>query len=345
MEFNSSYNPSQVHHSYWVYALEHSQASQFPNKDGKWMMFFPMNEIDARWHEAVQLYRSGKLVGINSMKSSTAQQNPMPTRLHKQDEAILIFYCGPCEDEEDVMEYGRNILDHMRYNAETFYYKSDLEHLIRYDRVYKHMYKIETAEHYAAGPRQRNFRRAAPRRPASSMGLYNHYNSPNVANPYGRSASAIDFNRPRNQNQGLYGYSNAAQSGYDFNNQFGGYGNQFGGYGQQQAPAADPYGANAGFGGAYGQQAPGLGGADPYGGFGGGYGAGIGGGYGAGLGGGYGAGLGGGYGAGGLGGGYGGYGGGLGGGMDGMGAGGYGMGMGGGMGGYGGGFGGGYGGF
>jgi len=273
MEMNSNYNPSQVHHSYWVYALEHSQAMQYSNKDGKWMMFFPMSEIDARWAEAVQLYRSGKLVGINSMKSSTAQQNPMPERLHRHDEAILIFYCGPCEDEEDVMEYGRNILDHMQYNAPTFYYKSDLPHLIRYDRVYKHMYKIDTNEHYSAGPQQRSFPRARGlnRRSASSLGLYSGYggyDNNSTRNPYARSASAIDFNRPNNG--GLYGYSNAPQSNYNLNNQFGGYG----------TPAASPYGnqsfggygANNAYGGATGGfgDAGGLGG---YGGYGGGFGA------------------------------------------------------------------------
>ena len=117
----SQYNPSQVTNSYWVYALEQHIAQRFPNQDGKWMMFFPMSEMDARWNEACQLYRSGRLYGVNSMKASTAQQNPMPERLHGYDEGIIIFYCGPSEDEQNVMEYGRNILNNMNYSRDDFF--------------------------------------------------------------------------------------------------------------------------------------------------------------------------------------------------------------------------------
>ena len=124
----AQYNPSQVHNSYWVYALEQDLAARYPSQDGKWMMFFPMSEMDARWNEACQLYRSGKLFGVNSMKASTAQQNPMPERLHGYNEGIIIFYCGPSEDEQNVMQYGRNILNNMHYPTAQFYYKSDKPH-------------------------------------------------------------------------------------------------------------------------------------------------------------------------------------------------------------------------
>ena len=145
----AQYLPTQVHDSYWVYALEQHLAAQFPNQDGKWMMFFPMSEMDARWNEACQLYRSGRLFGINSMKASTAMQNPMPQRLHGPDEGIIIFYCGPSEDQANVMEYGRNILNNMNYPRDTFYYKSDKPHLINHHKPYKHMYYINTQQHYS----------------------------------------------------------------------------------------------------------------------------------------------------------------------------------------------------
>ena len=145
----AQYNPSQVHDNFWVYALEQDLAARFPNQDGKWMMFFPMSEMDARWNEACQLYRSGRLVGVNSMKASTAKQNPMPQRLHAHDEGMIIFYCGPSEDEQNVREYGRNILNNMNYSRDTFYYKSDKPHLINPNKPYKHMYFINTLEHYS----------------------------------------------------------------------------------------------------------------------------------------------------------------------------------------------------
>jgi hypothetical protein len=145
----AQYSPSQVFDSYWVYALEDNRAATFPNLDGKWMMFFPMSEMDARWTEACQLYRSGRLFGVNSMKASTAKQNPMPERLHGPNEGIIIFYCGPCEDQANVMAYGRNILNNMHYPRETFYFKSDKPHLIDWRKQYKHMYYINTLQHYS----------------------------------------------------------------------------------------------------------------------------------------------------------------------------------------------------
>ena len=142
------YNPSEIFHSYWVYCLEQQFATTYPNQDGKWMMFFPLAEMDQRWAEACTLYRSGKLVGINSMKASTAKQNPMPQRLHAHDEGIIIFYCGPSESEDNVTEYGRNILNNMRYPRAQFFYKSDKPHLIDHSKKYKNMYEINTQAHY-----------------------------------------------------------------------------------------------------------------------------------------------------------------------------------------------------
>ena len=148
LNYMSEYNPTQVFDNYWVYALEQEAVTRYPSQDGKWMMFFHISEMDTRWNQACNLYRSGKLFGVNSMKASTAQQNPMPERLHGPDEGIIIFYCGPSEDEANVMQYGRNILNHMNYPRETFYYKSDKPHLIDWNRQYRHLYSINTIQHY-----------------------------------------------------------------------------------------------------------------------------------------------------------------------------------------------------
>ena len=37
-------------------------------KNGQWMMFFPNSLIDEKWDQAVDLYRRGKLTGVQSMK-------------------------------------------------------------------------------------------------------------------------------------------------------------------------------------------------------------------------------------------------------------------------------------
>jgi len=142
-------NPNQVDYMPWIrYALE-SNFNKYPNYDGKWMMFFSSAEINARWTEACKLYSSGRLIGINSMKVSTAKQNNFQGRLHGPNEFIIIFYCGPCEDKEKVLTYGRNILDNMRYDSRPFFhFKSDKPHLINYASRYRQMYSINTSEHY-----------------------------------------------------------------------------------------------------------------------------------------------------------------------------------------------------
>ena len=145
--------PSQVHDNFWVGATDRNITSVYPNQEGKWMMFFPVEEMDARWTEACQLYYSGRLTGINSMKASTARQNPMPERLHGPNEGIIIFYCGPSTDEVNVMAYGRNILNNMHYPRATFFYKSDRPELVDWSKQYRHMYSISTIQHYGSnGP-------------------------------------------------------------------------------------------------------------------------------------------------------------------------------------------------
>lgn len=198
----AQYLPTQVHDSFWVYALEQHLAAQFPNQDGKWMMFFPMSEMDARWNEACELYRSGRLFGINSMKASTAKQNPMPERLHGPDEGIIIFYCGPCEDEVNVMQYGRNILNNMHYPQEKFFYKSDKPHLIDWSKEKKHMYFISTAQQYG--------------------GMNNNFASnPFANNSFGISAPSFQVNdfsgyqTPLFNDNFNHGYFNLADSLYD----------------------------------------------------------------------------------------------------------------------------------
>lgn len=140
--------PSQEFSNYWLTAFDGNNASRYPNKDGKWMMFFPMSQIDAKWAEACQLYYSGRLTGVNSMKVSTAKQNPFPERLHGPNEGIIIFYCGPCEDKASVMNYGRNILSLIPYHS-TFYYKSDLPHLINHNKIYRHMYSLNSNDSFS----------------------------------------------------------------------------------------------------------------------------------------------------------------------------------------------------
>ena len=191
---SNHYNPTEIFHSYWVYCLDQEYATAYPNQEGKWMMFFPLSEMNQRWSEACSLYRSGKLTGINSMKASTAKQNPMPQRLHGYDEGIIIFYCGPSEDQHNVMAYGRNILNHMQYPRSQFYYKSDKPHLIDHSKQYKQMYEINTQEHYGNYQKQQSYSR-----------------------PHSRMSNNVGYSRPSSRNFNTYNYEQ--ENTYDQNNQ------------------------------------------------------------------------------------------------------------------------------
>ena len=62
------------------------------------------------------------------MKVATKKQNP---RASDASTGVIIFYCGPENDEKLMMSYGQNLLKYVPYtNAYGFmYYKSDIQTL------------------------------------------------------------------------------------------------------------------------------------------------------------------------------------------------------------------------
>jgi len=115
--------PSQVSDQFWLF--ERPQGAMGP-VDGKWMLFYPNKDMDAAWIKAKKLFRGGLLTGISAMKVSTARDN---SRASDSGSRVLICYCGPVNDEPNVLRYGENLLAQMKYrpvNSNPFiYYKSD----------------------------------------------------------------------------------------------------------------------------------------------------------------------------------------------------------------------------
>jgi len=116
--------PSQVSKDYWLY-----EKSNFPNTspaNGKWMLFYLNKDIDAAWIKAKTLMRKGALTGIPAMKVSTAREN---SRASDSNSQVIIFYCGPPDDEANVIRYGENLVAVMNYrslNSNPYvFYKSD----------------------------------------------------------------------------------------------------------------------------------------------------------------------------------------------------------------------------
>ena len=95
-----------------------------PKKGGKWMMFYDPNVMDKKWQEAVTLYRNKELTGIQSIKCSTAVGDP---RAGNNPNGAIRFVCGPYDDSEAVLSYGRNILEKMNYASSRGFiaYKTD----------------------------------------------------------------------------------------------------------------------------------------------------------------------------------------------------------------------------
>jgi len=116
--------PSQVSNDYWIYETSTSHSSS-PG-GGKWMLFYRNKDIDAAWIKAKTCMRSGILAGIAAMKVSTAREN---ARASDKDSQVIIFYCGPPDDEDSVVRYGKNLVEAMNYvsinSNPHVYYKSD----------------------------------------------------------------------------------------------------------------------------------------------------------------------------------------------------------------------------
>lgn len=128
---NDNSLPSDTHDSYFIFEYNAKIDKKYDynyNESGKWMMFFPLDQIDEKWKLAKQLYNSEKLIGIKSMKVSTMKPNE---RASNQTDKVIIFYCGPVSDEENLKKYGRNLIKCLDYKPVNKFmcYKSDIQTL------------------------------------------------------------------------------------------------------------------------------------------------------------------------------------------------------------------------
>ena len=107
--------PTNVYTHFWIHEEDPNIAMTCSNpeyKDGHWMMFFDSSIINEKWQEAMNLYRQGKLTGIQAMKVSTVRENFFSTGTGSH---VIIFYCGPSDDKDLVMIAGQNLLQKIEY--------------------------------------------------------------------------------------------------------------------------------------------------------------------------------------------------------------------------------------
>eukprot|EP01064_Diplonema_japonicum_P035466 TRINITY_DN769_c4_g1_i1.p1 TRINITY_DN769_c4_g1~~TRINITY_DN769_c4_g1_i1.p1 ORF type:complete len:159 (+),score=36.27 TRINITY_DN769_c4_g1_i1:45-479(+) len=103
-------------------AVESGLDDEGEDDGGKWMLFYPNDEINAAWHRSVDLYRAGHLPGVHSMKVSTAMPNP---RASTSASKVIIFYCGPSKDEAKMRSIGTSLASAMQVTGTTITYKPD----------------------------------------------------------------------------------------------------------------------------------------------------------------------------------------------------------------------------
>ena len=87
---------------------------------GKWMLFYPKSDMDAKWQEACEHMRNGRFGVVQHMKVSTFRENP---RSSDHNKGVIILYT-PRANKEVVMESGRRIMEIMEYDV-TMYFKTN----------------------------------------------------------------------------------------------------------------------------------------------------------------------------------------------------------------------------
>ena len=116
----SEKNPTEVFDVSWIRYSEENIASKYASilqgSTGKWMMFFEIKDLDEKWNLAKRCYRERKLNGIMRLEVSTMFDSP---KRFPGQHGVILFYCGPCSNEELMKDYGRNLLIHIPYPNST----------------------------------------------------------------------------------------------------------------------------------------------------------------------------------------------------------------------------------
>jgi hypothetical protein len=97
------------------FLYEHRKDVELPRNVGKWTLFYSKDKMDAKWNLAKELYNSGGLPGVRSMKVSTSYAQDKTT-------GVIIFYCNDSDQKELILEIGRNIVAAMNYCGVSYIY-------------------------------------------------------------------------------------------------------------------------------------------------------------------------------------------------------------------------------
>ncbi|MBU2573155.1 MAG: DUF1917 domain-containing protein [Elusimicrobia bacterium] len=96
---------SQITDAYWIYAER--KTGQYPeatDRSGKWLIFVPLQNIDAVWERIKTATEEGRLG--DSAKVATARPNPNATDSTKK---VICVYTYDWQDKEDVMRIRKEL--------------------------------------------------------------------------------------------------------------------------------------------------------------------------------------------------------------------------------------------
>lgn len=99
---------------------------QYPTAlSGKWVIFYRKQSMDRIWKEVCKLYRDEELEGVEFLQTSTAK---FSKRLKDSDMGMISFICGPSDEKDLVMSYGKNLLKSLHhltpFDIDTMFYTS-----------------------------------------------------------------------------------------------------------------------------------------------------------------------------------------------------------------------------
>lgn len=129
--------PSKTYNKPWI--DEYNTLYKNYKSGGKWILFYKMENIDKMWETVKYLYNNGKLIGVYSIRVSTNFR-------YDNNSGVIMCYCGPPDDRENVLTYGKNIVNLLNYNSNSgyIYYKTDT-----YNQGFrKSLYKIKVNRNY-----------------------------------------------------------------------------------------------------------------------------------------------------------------------------------------------------
>jgi hypothetical protein len=101
---------------YWVY-YRGVNNSNYGMSHGKWMLFYPIEELDDRWVDARNHYDANRFGEVCSMKVSTLRPNP---RSSDPSKGVIILFT-PEMSEQELKLTGRAIMKAMGYKQKMFY--------------------------------------------------------------------------------------------------------------------------------------------------------------------------------------------------------------------------------